>query len=320
MRGRVRGPVRLGAILLLTMLTFGAGFPGHVHGQSAQAAATYACPMHPDVTAPSPGTCPRCGMALVAMDPFDAREYLVDVATTPAAIEPGRPFTLRLTVREPVSRAVVSSFATVHEKRFHLFVISQDLEHYDHVHPEQQPDGSWTLPVTLPKAGYYRLYCDFLPAGGTPQVVALPLVTSNFTGSIASSSAKLVADREFTSTVGSMRVSLALPESPLVAGREETFAFELSDRRTGAPVKDLEPYLAAWGHTLLLSEDTQSVVHAHPVEVVPEGDATARGGPVITFKAMFPKAGRYRLWTQMKRGGEMATAVFTLEVASPAAR
>jgi len=29
---------------------------------------SYACPMHPDVTAPGPGTCPRCGMKLVASD------------------------------------------------------------------------------------------------------------------------------------------------------------------------------------------------------------------------------------------------------------
>ena len=25
---------------------------------------TYACPMHPEVTSPSPGKCPKCGMAL----------------------------------------------------------------------------------------------------------------------------------------------------------------------------------------------------------------------------------------------------------------
>jgi hypothetical protein len=287
-----------------------------VPGASATSA-VYACPMHPDATANAPGTCPRCGMALVATDPFDAREYLVNATTVPRAVRAGEPFKLQLTVREPVSRAVVRDFATVHDMRFHLFVISQDLEHYAHVHPDQRPDGSWALDVELPKPGYYKLYSDFLPMGGAPQVIAMPLVTAGFRGDIASSSAVLAADRVLEKTTGSMRVKLALPEGPLVAGREETFAFDLTDVRTGAPVTDIEPYLAAWGHTLLISQDTLSVVHAHPVELVPDGDASARGGPVVTFKALFPKAGHYRLWTQMKRNGDVVTAMFTVNVASP---
>jgi hypothetical protein len=316
--------VRLSALAMVAMLLgVAAGVTVTGSGEAAQvpSSALYSCPMHPDVTDKAPGKCPRCGMTLVAMDPFDAREYLVDVVTAPTAIRAGTPFKLSLTVREPVSRAVISRFATVHDKQFHLFVISQDLDHYAHVHPEQQPDGSWSLDVTLPRPGYYKLYSDFLPVGGTPQVVALPLVTAGFDGDIASSSARLTPDRNLTSAVGTMRVSLALPESPLVAGREEAFALELTDVKTGAPVKDLEPYLAAWGHTLLVSEDTLSVVHAHPVELVPQGDPTARGGPVITFKALFPKAGHYRLWTQMKRQGEeVVTARYTVSVASPVAQ
>ena len=41
--------------------------------------ASYACPMHPDVTATEPGTCPQCGMKLVASD-----------APPPPAAEPGQ--------------------------------------------------------------------------------------------------------------------------------------------------------------------------------------------------------------------------------------
>ena len=36
-----------------------------LYGTGDVAAATYACPMHPDVTATEPGTCPRCGMKLL---------------------------------------------------------------------------------------------------------------------------------------------------------------------------------------------------------------------------------------------------------------
>src|SRR3954447_23016664 len=95
--------------------------------QAPTGTASYSCPMHPDVTADAPGACPRCGMALVRMDPFDAREYEVDVDTFPAAVPAGGSVGLRLTVREPRTHCVVREFATVHDKRYHLFVISADL-------------------------------------------------------------------------------------------------------------------------------------------------------------------------------------------------
>src|SRR5205807_1424797 len=39
-----------------------------LYGTGDVAAAMYACPMHPDVTATEPGTCPVCGMKLVPSD------------------------------------------------------------------------------------------------------------------------------------------------------------------------------------------------------------------------------------------------------------
>lgn len=289
-------------------------------GQQSVALAAYLCPMHPDVVARTAGACPKCGMALALADPFDAREFIVDVHARPAAPVAGRQAGLRLTVREPSTRAIVHDFVEVHEKPYHLFVVSQDLEHCDHVHPQQQADGSYFIDVTLPKPGYYRLYSDFLPLGGTPQVVPGVLVTAGATEGLASARARLVPDVVFTRTAGGMRVTLTLPADGLVAGRDEKLQYHVTDAATGAPASDIEPYLAAFGHTLVLSEDTLHYVHAHPVEILPEAGAAARGGPDLTFKALLPKAGRYRLWTQLKRRGVVSTVAFTVTVASPAER
>ena len=90
----------------------------------AQQATLYYCPMHPDVTSAAPASCVRCAMAMVPGDPYDLREYLLDVEMTPPAPRPGQPVRLRFTVRHPSTRALVHDFATVHEKVYHLFVIS----------------------------------------------------------------------------------------------------------------------------------------------------------------------------------------------------
>ena len=50
-----------------------------LYGADDAPASSYACPMHPGVTATGPGTCPQCGMKLVASD-----------APPPPAAEPGQ--------------------------------------------------------------------------------------------------------------------------------------------------------------------------------------------------------------------------------------
>src|SRR5262245_23509943 len=95
------------------------------------------CPMHPEVTAPEGGRCRKCGMALVAGNPFDTREYSLDVSTTPAVVKAGVPLAIRLTVRHPGTGARITSFEVVHEKRYHLFLVSRDMNVFEHIHPEQ---------------------------------------------------------------------------------------------------------------------------------------------------------------------------------------
>jgi hypothetical protein len=181
-------------LLLALVVWTGALVERPAAAQSAAAVpGSFYCPMHPDITAKTGGKCSRCGMALVPGDPLDAREYLVDMKATPQAVRPGRPVRLAFTVRNPDTRATVRSFATVHEKQFHLFVVGHDLEYYDHVHPDMEADGSWTIDLTVPKPGHYKLFTDFLPLGGTPQVVP-ELIVAGAAGDLESARAHLRPD------------------------------------------------------------------------------------------------------------------------------
>lgn len=311
---RSRHLMRTSAALLSGWLLVGGGpLSAPPPASAAQQAAVFVCPMHPDVQSAVAGACPQCGMALVRTAAPAAPAYDVEIQTTPAAAIAGRPFHVRLTVREPKTKAPVTQFVEVHEKRFHMFVISEDLEHYSHVHPEQLADGSWAIDVTVPRPGCYKIYADFLPQGGSPQVITRDLITAGHTDDHASPAATLTPDPVLRETVGPLSVALTLPPSGLVAGREVTLTYRITDAKTGAPITDLEPYLGAWGHSLLLSEDMTHVVHAHPVEHVPHAGPKT-GGPTLTFKAVLPEPGTYRIWTQLQRGGSIETAVFTIAV------
>jgi FtsP/CotA-like multicopper oxidase with cupredoxin domain len=58
---------------------------------AAPAASSYVCPMHPEVTAAEPGTCPKCGMKLVAADVAApaASSYACPMHPEVTAAEPG---------------------------------------------------------------------------------------------------------------------------------------------------------------------------------------------------------------------------------------
>src|SRR3954464_13782034 len=92
---------------------------------SAQDSA-FRCPMDPDVRSAVAGSCPRCGMKLLRM-PAGALEYPLAVRVRPA---PDRSLALDFTIRDPRSGKPVTRFQPVHEKLFHLFVVSQDLRYF----------------------------------------------------------------------------------------------------------------------------------------------------------------------------------------------
>src|SRR5262249_30914783 len=137
----------------------------------------FVCPMDPEVRSLNPGKCPRCGMTLVAGIPQPVEDPM-QFKAEPRQIPAGHDLTLAFRVLDPKSGEPVKRFEIVHEKLFHLFLVSQDLDYFAHVHPDFQPDGWFRLKTRLPKPGTYRLLADFDPIGGTPQLAARTFSTA----------------------------------------------------------------------------------------------------------------------------------------------
>jgi hypothetical protein len=294
----------------------------------------WVCPMHGDYTMDVPGMCPRCGMALVHAAPFDVRDYDVDFYTVPAAVKPDRKITMFFRFRHPGTGEVVKKFEEVHTKRFHLFVISQDMEFFQHIHPVEQPDGTWSIDTVLPKAGYYRVLADILPSGGSSQFLGRSLVTAGYEGDLEADSAHLVPDTNLTKTVEDITAKVTYDPAQFIVGLYGHMTFFLSDTKTGRPIVDLQTYLGAFGHTLIMSEDMEDYVHSHPLDILampdddggppqflipPDADLEKiRGGPEVTFEGLMPKPGPYRAWTQFRRNDQLRTFAYTFNVVEPA--
>jgi hypothetical protein len=194
--------------------------------------------------------------------------------------------------------APVTAFDVEHDKRMHLIVVRRDTTGFQHVHPEMAPDGTWTVPLTLPAGGSYRAFADFAPTGGAGTTLGVDLAVPG-----AFEPVEHAPNR--TAQVDGYTVELT---GELVPGRASPLTLTVS--KDARPVTDLQPYLAAYGHLVALREGDLAYLHVHP-EGEP-GDGRTPAGPQIQFVAEVPSAGNYRLFLDFQHGGVVRTAEFTV--------
>jgi hypothetical protein len=200
----------------------------------------------------------------------------------------GREQTLRFRITDEHSETL-RDFDVTHEKRMHLILARRDLTGFQHLHPEQAADGSWSTEVRVADAGSYRLFADF-SHDGEPVTLAADLRVDG----AADLRALPAAEPETTSDGG---YAVRLDAGHARPGEEADLRFTIT--RDGVPV-ETERYLGAGGHLVALREGDMAFLHVHP---------TAEDS--VQFAATFPTAGRYRLFLQFQHDGRVHTAAFT---------
>lgn len=224
--------------------------------------------------------------------------YSLDLRTP--SVTAGHRDDLRFVIRDSAGRAV-TAYQREHEKELHLIVASRDLVTFLHLHPTRAADGTWSIPVELPRAGGYRVFADFTPAAKGAENLTLG-------ADLAASGPyepKTLPAPNSTATADGYEVKLAGGLRPGKSGE-----LKLKVSRGGRPVTDLQPYLGAYGHLVALRSGDLAYLHVHP-DGEP-GDGTTRSGPDISFTATAPSSGTYRLFLDFKHEGKVHTAAFTV--------
>jgi len=226
-------------------------------------------------------------------------EYPMEFRAEPRSIPAGREVTFDFRVLDPRSGKPVTRFEIVHEKLFHLFLVSQDLQYFAHEHPEFRPGGWFRLKTTLPKPGTYKLLADFDPAGGTPQLAVKMFSTAGYVQPLETSLVRPPADLKPKQGVN-LQVEMTAEPMPPIAGKKTMLFLKVK------PADGLEQYIGAWAHMLAVSHDLMDTIHSHPF--------IADGGPNMQFNIFFPREAAYKIWLQMQRKGVVNTVEFTLPV------
>jgi hypothetical protein len=131
----------------------------------------------------------------------------------------------------------VTAFATAHDKQLHLVIVRRDLTGFQHVHPQLQAGGTWSIPLRVNEPGPYRIFADFQPEGRASGLVLGVDVTApgNY----------LPAPRSHSTTMSTVDGYTVTVEGQLVPGTASRLTLTVS--KDGVPVTDLQPYLGPSG-------------------------------------------------------------------------
>lgn len=231
--------------------------------------------------------------------------YAINVTATPSTFNAGQPVQLSVRVIDKATSQPWTAYSVVNEKLMHLIVVSEDMQHYEHLHPDYTGNGVFTVQFTPPLESTYYLYAEFAPSAATEALATAKLQTQQ--APAVGAVPKLTEDlSEQRSGQYSVRLSSS---GPFRANQNYQLSFNVFDDTSGKAVSTFEPYLGVAGHLAIIHENKQTYLHVHPT-----GSATTNGKGSIDFNAQFSQPGMYRMYLQFKVGGQLQTAAFTVAV------
>jgi hypothetical protein len=221
----------------------------------------------------------------------------------------------------------LDDFVADHGHLMHLFVVSPSLDRLWHLHPEQAGAGTFVQALPALAAGTYDLFADVVHQSGISETATARLETSELGGAALTGD-----DSRWPGDRAAGRIVWEQQGEPIVAGQLKVFTFRVEDE-DGRPARDLELYMGMPGHAVFIKRDRSVFAHIHPGGSVPPAalaitSAPAESAhashqaslpPVVSFPYGFPDAGEYRIFVQVKRGGQVQTQAFDARV-EPAAK
>ncbi len=261
----------------------------------------YACPMHPEVTGKEGDTCPKCGMKLEHNDNAGTVSNVsMQFSTNPATVNPNQEVTLSMTPKNKDNANEQVPLDVEHTKKIHLIVVNDDLSWFDHIHPEYNSDGSYTVKEKFPTAGKYTLFADYKPSGGNHIVDNLNVTVTGATPAPKNYGADILTGN----ASDGFSVSLAPEGGKFLTNMAMHINGVVMLNGKEVDVTTLEDYLGAKAHMVVISLADKKYLHVHP---------GVEGGK-FDLHTTFDKPGIYRGWIQFQSKGKVYTSDFVMNV------
>lgn len=260
---------------------------------------TYVCPMHPEITGKKGDDCSKCGMSLEpSATDESAEKHKLNFRTSTEEIFENKPVDLIFTPENLNKKEESVALEVVHEKKIHLIITSEDLSWFDHIHPEYQADGSYKVAESFPGGGKYFLFADYKPVNGKSMVEKIEI---NVKGKKAKKVEYSAANINCTTDGYDVKF---INGNEMQSGIESHILIQIEKNKKPIDKKELELYLGANAHIVMIGLDEKQYLHVHP-----EADDFP-----IHAHTIIKKPGIYRMWVQFQTHGKIHTANFVVNV------
>lgn len=245
------------------------------------------------------------------------RSFAVQSDASTKSYQPKTPSTYTFSIVDDQG-TTVKDFATVHEKIMHVIVVRKDLQDFQHVHPDfNKTTGKFTLSnLAFSSDGPYRIFADFTPMsaqrGLDGQPLGVTLSEDVTVGNLANYKPHPLVTSQLTQSFQGYTVQLISTPTPITAETSTTLSFDI--KQNGGLVTNLEKYLGALGHTVVLREGDLEFLHTHALD-----DNVANQTGKVDFAVTFPTAGTYKIFSQLQHQGKVITTNFVITAESKSA-
>ena len=245
----------------------------------------------------------------------------VDFSTFPKDINPMQTATLDFAFKDAERKPL--KLEVEHEKIVHVIVINDDFTIFSHIHPEDSKlttnemknNGLFAINYTFAKSGRYVVGINFAANSND--------YTKTFYVDVSGTKKENPKKDLSTKNIfGNYTVHLSY--SKITAGKPVAlkYYFENGNR----PLEDMEPYLGAAMHVVIVKDDLTDFMHTHAMAgmdgmmnmnmpmTMHEMEVPSKFGPNLEVDAEFPEKGLYHIFSEFRHKGKVVLTHFMVEV------
>ncbi len=195
----------------------------------------------------------------------------------------------------------------LHEKPAHVFIVNQDLSEFQHVHPDVLQPGLLRVPVQFNSPGQHKLFLQFKTPEHGEQTLSQAFQLGTATSNVPVQPMKpLIPDAYWPKQVGAYTFQV----TGLPTRQNPMSMFQVAVTQNGRPVSQIQPYLGAGAHGVMISQDGQAFVHTHPTSAAVNGFYQSP----LMFHARIDRPGLYKMWVQTRIDDQIHTVDWVFQV------